>query len=68
MKSFLKKYLLVIIGVFTGGIAGYVYYHFYGCTNGCAITSKPINSVLYGSFIGGLLFSSFKSNSNKNHK
>lgn len=68
MKAVLKKYLLVIIGVFIGGIGGYLYYHFYGCANGCAITSKPLNSTLYGSFMGGLLFSSFKINKKKNNE
>lgn len=61
MKSFLQKYRLHLIGGILGGIGGYAYYHFVGCSSGsCAITSKPINSTLYGSFMGFLLFSSFK--------
>ncbi|TSJ47781.1 DUF6132 family protein [Fluviicola chungangensis] len=64
MKSFLKKYKLHIIGGIVGGIGGYAYYHFVGCSSGsCAITSKPFNSTLYGAFMGFLLFSSFKINS-----
>jgi hypothetical protein len=61
MKQFLKNYRLHLIGGILGGIGGYAYYHFIGCSTGsCAITSKPINSTLYGSFMGILLFSSFK--------
>lgn len=66
MKSFSRKYWLEIIGGVLGGIGGYAYYHFVGCSNGsCAITSKPLNSTLYGIFIGILLFSSFKDQSKK---
>jgi hypothetical protein len=61
MKSFYKKYRLLIIGGLIGAAGGYAYYYFVGCSSGtCAITSKPINSTLYGSFMGGLLFGSFK--------
>ena len=61
MSQFFKKYQLTIIGVFIGAIGGYLYYHFVGCTSGtCAITSKPLNSTLYGALMGGLLFNIFK--------
>lgn len=66
MKSFFRKYLLEIIGGILGGIGGYAYYHFVGCSSGsCAITSKPVNSMLYGTFMGFLLFSSFRIGSKK---
>lgn len=56
--NFIKKYKLVIIGAIVGLGAGYAYYHFVGCASGtCAITSKPLNSSIYGSVMGGLLFS-----------
>jgi len=43
-----------------GLIAGYGYYFYVGCTSGtCAITSKPLNSTLYGGLMGGLLFNVF---------
>ncbi|CAN5330390.1 DUF6132 family protein [soil metagenome] len=65
MKA-IQKYKLTIIGVLVGGIAGYAYYHFVGCARGtCAITSKPLNSTLYGAVMGGLLFSSFKKEKEK---
>ncbi len=48
------------IGVVVGAIAGYVYYFYVGCASGtCAITSKPLNSTLYGAAMGGLLFNMF---------
>jgi len=60
MKAILK-YKLTLIGILVGAIGGYAYYHFVGCASGtCSITSKPLNSTLYGALMGGLLFSSFK--------
>ena len=48
-------------GIIAGAIAGYLYWKFVGCSSGsCAITSKPLNSSLYGALMGGLLFSLFK--------
>jgi len=59
--NFILKHKLTIIGILVGAIGGYAYYHFVGCASGtCAITSKPLNSTLYGAMMGGLLFSSFK--------
>ena len=61
MRDFLKKYQLTIIGVLIGAIGGYLYYYFVGCNSGtCAITSKPLNSTLYGALMGGLVFNIFK--------
>ncbi|AWG23190.1 hypothetical protein FFWV33_17470 [Flavobacterium faecale] len=55
-----KQYIFTGVGVVVGLIAGYAYYHFVGCASGtCAITSKPINSTLYGGLMGGLLFNMF---------
>lgn len=56
-----KKAILVTgIGVVVGLIAGYLYYQQIGCESGtCAITSKPLNSTLYGGLMGGLLFNLF---------
>lgn len=48
------------IGIVVGAIAGYLYYFYVGCASGtCAITSKPLNSTLYGALIGGLVFNMF---------
>lgn len=69
MRSILK-YKLAVIGLLAGAMAGYAYYHFVGCASGtCPITSKPVNSSLYGALMGGLFFSLFQKdeNSSKNH-
>jgi phage shock protein E len=59
--NFILKHKLSIIGVFCGLVVGYLYYHFIGCSSGtCAITSKPLNSSLYGAIMGGLLFNIFQ--------
>lgn len=55
-----KGILITGIGIGLGAITGYLYYHFIGCASGtCAITSKPLNSTLYGSVMGGLVFNMF---------
>ena len=55
-----KVYLITGIGIIVGLIAGYLYYQEIGCVTGtCAITSKPLNSTLYGGLMGGLLFNLF---------
>jgi hypothetical protein len=44
-----------------GALAGYLYYYFVGCASGtCAITSKPLNSALYGAMMGALLLNIFQ--------
>jgi phage shock protein E len=59
--NLLHKHKLSIIGIVAGAIGGYLYYHFVGCASGtCAITSKPINSTLYGAMMGGLFFNIFQ--------
>lgn len=63
MRTSLLKYKLEITGVIIGAIAGWCYWHFVGCASGtCAITSKPVNSSVYGAVLGGLLFSALKKN------
>jgi hypothetical protein len=55
-----KAILITGIGVVIGAVSGFLYYHYIGCESGtCAITSKPINSTLYGGLMGGLLFNLF---------
>jgi len=57
----LKNYLFTTLGIGIGALAGYLYYKFVGCASGiCPITSKPINSTLYGALMGGLLVNIFK--------
>lgn len=60
MTQLLRKNLLLIIGVVAGAVAGYLYWHYVGCNSGsCAITSRPLNSTLYGALMGGLFLSMF---------
>jgi predicted negative regulator of RcsB-dependent stress response len=48
----------LIVGVILGSLGGFAYYYFIGCAAGsCAITSKPLNSTLYGALLGGLFAS-----------
>ncbi len=55
-----KAILLTVAGIAIGALAGYVYYLEIGCLSGsCPITSKPLNSTLYGGLMGGLLFNTF---------
>jgi F0F1-type ATP synthase assembly protein I len=64
-----KKYQLTFLGVLLGAIFGYLYYHFVGCASGtCNITSKPLNSTLYGAMLGGLLFNIFEKKPKKNNE
>ncbi|MHA3044778.1 DUF6132 family protein [Riemerella anatipestifer] len=61
MIDFIKKHKLSIVGAIIGAVSGYLYWIFIGCSTGtCAITSKPINSTLYGGLMGALLLSLFK--------
>lgn len=69
MKNFFKNNLLTITGIIFGAIAGYFYWQLIGCTTGsCAITSKPINSTVYGALMGGLMFNVFQKNKIKTIK
>ena len=62
-----KKYQRTILGILLGAIFGYLYYYYVGCASGtCNITSKPLNSTLYGAVMGGLLFNIFEKKPNKN--
>lgn len=59
--NFITKNKLTIIGVALGSLLGFLYYYYIGCASGnCAITSKPLNSTLYGGMMGGLFLNIFK--------
>lgn len=61
MKNWFNNNKLYIIGAIIGAVAGYMYWNFVGCSNGtCMITSKPVNSTLYGALLGALLLNIFK--------
>lgn len=64
--NFVLKYKWVFVGAILGAIGGYAYYYYVGCASGtCSITSKPLNSTLYGTVMGGLLFSMIDSKEKK---
>jgi hypothetical protein len=63
MTALIKKYKLDLIGIALGTLAGFLYWKFVGCSSGtCMITSKPINSSLYGALMGYLIAGMFKKN------
>ena len=61
-------WLLPAILAIMGAAAGYAYYHYVGCVTGtCPITSKPLNSTLYGALLGfliGMIFTPSKKKEN----
>lgn len=59
--NFILKHKLTMLGIVIGAVGGYAYYHFVGCSSGsCSITSRPLNSTVYGALMGGLLLSIFQ--------
>ena len=61
IMKLLLSYKFVLLGALLGALGGYLYYYFVGCESGtCVITSKPVNSTLYGTMMGGLLFNLIK--------
>jgi hypothetical protein len=66
MLKLLLNYKITVLGIVIGAVGGYLYYHFVGCASGtCPITSKPLNSTMYGAMMGALLFSIFTKENKK---
>lgn len=59
MKPKGKRILRLLLFALAGAVVGYVYYSFFGCTKGCAITGSPWRSMLYIAVLG--LFLAFAS-------
>ena len=56
MKENVKNWLTPLLFTLGGALVGLAYYHFVGCSSGsCAITSNPINSMVYMGLMGWLL-------------
>lgn len=49
-----KSVIFYAIGAIAGGVAGYLYWNFVGCINGCAIWSSWWKSTGAGALLGGL--------------
>ncbi|MFI5137832.1 MAG: DUF6132 family protein [Sphingobacteriales bacterium] len=61
MKKWFVSNKLYLLGAIIGAIGGYLYWALIGCSSGtCPITSKPLNSTIYGALLGALLFGLFK--------
>lgn len=61
MKKWFNKNWLYVAGAAVGAAAGFLYWNYIGCASGtCMITSRPVNSTLYGALMGSLLFGIFK--------
>lgn len=56
-KVFWKNYGLTATGVLAGAVAGYIYWYYWGCEEGCTIRSVWWRMSLWGALMGGLLFS-----------
>ena len=66
MKKWLNNNKLYLAGAVLGAIAGYFYWQQVGCSSGtCSITSKPLNSSIYGALMGALLLGLFKKENKK---
>lgn len=56
MKDKIKKWIRPALFILGGALVGLAYYYFVGCTTGsCAITSNPVNSMIYMGLIGWLI-------------
>ncbi len=52
----IKKLIRPALFIIGGALAGLIYYLAVGCPTGtCAITSSPVNSMLYMGVVGALL-------------
>lgn len=66
MKALAIKHQKTIIGIALGALAGFAYYYYIGCASGsCPISSKPMNSTLYGALMGALLANLFETKDKK---
>lgn len=56
MKLRIKNWLRPVLFALGGALAGLAWYKLVGCSTGsCAITSSPVNSMLYMALVGWLL-------------
>ena len=61
MKRLRQKWLRPLLFTLGGALAGLGYYALMGCPTGtCAITSSPVNSMVYMGLVGWLLSGAFE--------
>jgi hypothetical protein len=61
IQQIIKANLIPLAGAALGIAAGWSYWYFVGCASGgCAITSNPLNSSLYGGLMGFLVGQSLR--------
>ncbi len=66
MKNWVYKNWLYMLGMVVGAFAGFLYWQQVGCNTGtCLITSKPVNSTIYGAIMGAFLFGIFRKESKR---
>jgi hypothetical protein len=57
---------MTYIGIIVGGVAGFLYWKFVGCTSGaCPLTSNKFISIAYGALLGSLLLSTVAGSTTK---
>ena len=56
VMSLMKENASYLIGGLLGGIGGYLYWYYIGCSSGtCPITSSPTMSVIWGGLLGAIV-------------
>jgi hypothetical protein len=69
LTNWVNRNRFILAGVLLGSIGGFLYWNFIGCSSGtCSITSKPLNSTLYGALLGGTLLSALTPDQKQNNK
>lgn len=54
-----KKNWSYLAGGLLGGVGGFLYWSYVGCTTGtCPITSSPFMSIVFGALMGGIILNS----------
>lgn len=61
-RSIIGKTAPILISFVMGGLLGWCYWKFIGCSDGtCYIQSNQYRMTIYGALAGGLIYHSFKS-------
>lgn len=50
----MQRWMWIGLAIVLGAVAGWAYWNWYGCTNGCAITGQWWTSTGYGAVMGYL--------------